>query len=264
MSACTHDHAHPKADVAAALAHAEALCGAQGHRWTEPRRRVLELLVEAGEPVKAYDLMASYGAEGAKPATVYRALEFLEKVGLVHRIVSLSAFQACIGHDGAHGAATPRGCSVPRSHSCSQCSARPSSSRVVRRRPRRLPITYVRGAESLQGQTRAESWSRVKRFAPPRTSRRATTYITAPTARPIGRSTMSRPELCPTAMKIRGRITAPPSWFASWLVRARAEGYGIRIAFAEPETVDIPAFAGTVTLRYARPVDPTPAPSAGG
>jgi Fur family zinc uptake transcriptional regulator len=105
MSACTHDHAHPTVDVAAALAHAEALCGALGHRWTEPRRRVLELLVESGEPVKAYDLMAAYGEEGAKPATVYRALEFLEKVGLVHRIVSLSAFQACIGHDGAHGAA---------------------------------------------------------------------------------------------------------------------------------------------------------------
>lgn len=105
MTACTHDHAHPAADVGAALAQAEARCVQQGHRWTEPRRRVLELLVEAGEPVKAYDLMAAYGEEGAKPATVYRALEFLEKVGLVHRIVSLSAFQACVGHDGAHGAA---------------------------------------------------------------------------------------------------------------------------------------------------------------
>lgn len=104
-SACTHDHAHPDVDVGTALAEAEARCAAQGHRWTEPRRRVLELLVEAAEPVKAYDLMAAYGAEGAKPATVYRALEFLEKVGLVHRIVSLSAFQACVGHDGAHRAA---------------------------------------------------------------------------------------------------------------------------------------------------------------
>jgi uncharacterized protein YlxW (UPF0749 family) len=58
------------------------------------------------------------------------------------------------------------------------------------------------------------------------------------------------------------RLSASPGFVD--LVRARAEGYGIRIAFAEPETVDIPAFAGTVTLRYARPVDPTPAPSAGG
>ena len=45
-------------------------------------------------------------------------------------------------------------------------------------------------------------------------------------------------------------------------VRARAEGYGIRLAFAEPESVDVPAFAGTVTLRYSRPIEsPSPAPA---
>ena len=37
-------------------------------------------------------------------------------------------------------------------------------------------------------------------------------------------------------------------------VRSRAEAYGIRLSFAEPETVDMPAFAGTVTLRYSRPL----------
>jgi len=37
-------------------------------------------------------------------------------------------------------------------------------------------------------------------------------------------------------------------------VRARAEGFGIRLSFAEPESVDMPAFAGTVTLRYSRPL----------
>lgn len=37
-------------------------------------------------------------------------------------------------------------------------------------------------------------------------------------------------------------------------VRARAEGYGIQLSFAEPEAVDMPAFAGTVTLRYSRPI----------
>lgn len=44
-------------------------------------------------------------------------------------------------------------------------------------------------------------------------------------------------------------------------VRSRAEAYGIRISFAEPETVDMPAFAGTVTLRYSRPLaSPSPSP----
>lgn len=36
-------------------------------------------------------------------------------------------------------------------------------------------------------------------------------------------------------------------------IGGRAGGFGIRVAIAEPESVDIPAFAGTVTLRYARP-----------
>jgi len=50
-------------------------------------------------------------------------------------------------------------------------------------------------------------------------------------------------------------------------VRARADAYGIRISFAEPEAVDLPAFAGTITLRYARPIpssSPAPAASPGG
>jgi uncharacterized protein YlxW (UPF0749 family) len=37
-------------------------------------------------------------------------------------------------------------------------------------------------------------------------------------------------------------------------VRSRAEAYGIRLSFAEPESLDMPAFAGTVTLRYSRPL----------
>jgi len=46
-------------------------------------------------------------------------------------------------------------------------------------------------------------------------------------------------------------------------VRARAEGYGIRLSFAEPPTVDMPAFVGTVTLRYSRPLaTPSSTPSA--
>jgi uncharacterized protein YlxW (UPF0749 family) len=46
-------------------------------------------------------------------------------------------------------------------------------------------------------------------------------------------------------------------------IRARSESFGIRVAFAEPDRVDIPAFAGTVTLRYARPAaspEVSPAP----
>jgi len=80
---------------------------AGGERLTPPRRRVLQLLLEAGEAVKAYDLIARYGPDGvaAKPPTVYRALEFLERNGLAHRIASISAYVACSVGDRAHAAA---------------------------------------------------------------------------------------------------------------------------------------------------------------
>tara|TARA_R110000764_G_scaffold92065_3_gene175330 strand:- start:568 stop:945 length:378 start_codon:yes stop_codon:yes gene_type:complete len=74
---------------------------------TAPRRRVLTQLLTAGEPMKAYDLIAGFGEDGqaAKPPTVYRALEFLERRGLAHRIASISAYVACSGGDQAHAAA---------------------------------------------------------------------------------------------------------------------------------------------------------------
>jgi uncharacterized protein YlxW (UPF0749 family) len=43
-------------------------------------------------------------------------------------------------------------------------------------------------------------------------------------------------------------------------VRARSEGYGIGVSLAEPDAVDMPAFVGTVTLRYSRPLESPSAP----
>lgn len=108
MSACGHDHDADAglhgAALGAALQGAADRCDAAGERLTPPRRRVLELLLEAGTPVKAYDLMAAYGDESAKPPTVYRALEFLARQGLAHRIESLNAFIACRLGESAHAA----------------------------------------------------------------------------------------------------------------------------------------------------------------
>jgi len=47
------------------------------------------------------------------------------------------------------------------------------------------------------------------------------------------------------------RLSASPGFVD--FIRARAEAWGLRVSIAEPESVDMPAFAGTVTLRYARP-----------
>ena len=107
---CHHDsHAGglASAALASALTEADTRAGAAGERMTPPRRRVLELLLSAGEPVKAYDLIARFGEDGqaAKPPTVYRALEFLERLGLAHRIASISAYVACSSGEGSHAAA---------------------------------------------------------------------------------------------------------------------------------------------------------------
>lgn len=44
------------------------------------------------------------------------------------------------------------------------------------------------------------------------------------------------------------------------LIRARAELFGIRISFAQPESIIVPAYAGAATLRYGRPPAPSPSP----
>lgn len=103
---CVHSAAAaPRCEPAVALSTAQRQCEARGERWTEPRRRTYELLVQAGRPVKAYDLIAAYKGKGqatTAPPTVYRALEFLLAQGFAHRIESLNAFVACRETTEAH------------------------------------------------------------------------------------------------------------------------------------------------------------------
>ena len=110
MADCGHEHHHTGLSGGARdaeLTRAEQRCEAAEQRLTPPRRRVLELLLEAGQPVKAYDLIAAYGQSGvpAKPPTVYRALEFLSQQGFAHRIESLNAYVACRRGEEGHAAA---------------------------------------------------------------------------------------------------------------------------------------------------------------
>lgn len=107
---CHHHHSDgppEAAEVARALGAADVRLTAEGERMTPARLRVLQLLLAAGEPVKAYDLIARFGEDGqpAKPPTVYRALEFLERKGLAHRIASISAYVACTSGSADHAAA---------------------------------------------------------------------------------------------------------------------------------------------------------------
>jgi len=93
-----HDHA---ACRDTAIARAEGLCARRGARLTPQRREVLDLLLSAHRALGAYEIMDAIDWEGRKPApvVVYRALDFLMELGLVHRLASLNAYVAC-GHGG--------------------------------------------------------------------------------------------------------------------------------------------------------------------
>ncbi|HMB37589.1 MAG TPA: Fur family transcriptional regulator [Wenzhouxiangellaceae bacterium] len=75
----------------------EQRCARDHLRLTPTRRRVLELVLEAEGPVKAYDLLDQLKSEqpNAAPPTVYRALEFLLEHHFIHRLETLNAFVSC-------------------------------------------------------------------------------------------------------------------------------------------------------------------------
>src|ERR1043166_9681958 len=75
--------------VKRALATAERICRERGVRLTETRRRVLEVIREAGRPVGAYGLLAQLSGH-PMPPTVYRAIDFLLAQKFIHRIESLN------------------------------------------------------------------------------------------------------------------------------------------------------------------------------
>ena len=109
-SICAHPHLRTGLEgraLTAELEAAESRCSGSDQRLTAPRRRVLELLLQSGQPVKAYDLIAAFGQDGApaKPPTVYRALGFLERQGFAHRIESLNAYVVCRQGPDSHAAA---------------------------------------------------------------------------------------------------------------------------------------------------------------
>jgi Fur family zinc uptake transcriptional regulator len=94
----------PSAPLQPDLDAAARWCLARGERLTPQRGEVLALLLAQAGPMKAYELLAEIQKRKptAAPPTVYRALDFLVSVGLVHRLGSLNAFIACRHHDHDH------------------------------------------------------------------------------------------------------------------------------------------------------------------
>ncbi|MDE0810985.1 MAG: Fur family transcriptional regulator [Alphaproteobacteria bacterium] len=89
-----HDHTHC---ITGALASAETVCRVRGARLTGQRRRVLEIIWKSHVPMGAYEILAALSPEErpAAPPTVYRALDFLQAHGLVHKIETLKAYVGC-------------------------------------------------------------------------------------------------------------------------------------------------------------------------
>ncbi|MFT6212699.1 MAG: Fur family zinc uptake transcriptional regulator [Alphaproteobacteria bacterium] len=84
--------------INSAMRNAEMICQEKNIKLTKLRKSVLELIWTGHTPQKAYDLLTIFQKEdpAAKPATIYRTLDFLQENGLVHRINRLNAYIGCV------------------------------------------------------------------------------------------------------------------------------------------------------------------------
>ena len=90
-----------KQDIENNLETIETYCRNKGVRFTDQRRIVFKTIAASQKPVGAYDILAEVGKtiNNPKPTTIYRALDFFQEHGFVHKIESLNAFVAChAGH----------------------------------------------------------------------------------------------------------------------------------------------------------------------
>lgn len=85
-----HDHIR-------ALELAEEFCRRVGARLTRLRRNVLMVVLSTEHPLTAYEILDLLRPTdpSVTPAGVYRSLDFLTELGLVHRIDSAKRFIAC-------------------------------------------------------------------------------------------------------------------------------------------------------------------------
>jgi Fur family zinc uptake transcriptional regulator len=116
-ASCVHADAHRDAvDADAVQSRARSYATSKGIPFTSMRQRVLALLAASGKPMAAYEIAEKLSdARKVQAVQVYRALEFLQEAGCVHRLASRSAYFAC-GH--LHGEGEAVVFMV-----CSQCGA---------------------------------------------------------------------------------------------------------------------------------------------
>lgn len=88
----------PAASTKHILQKAALLCRAQGGKLTEKRERVLAQLIRSDTPLSAYEVADQLNKENdlRMPAmSVYRILDFLVSIQLVHKLSSANKYLAC-------------------------------------------------------------------------------------------------------------------------------------------------------------------------
>lgn len=105
MEHSAHQQHNHNACIETALNRAVELCKQKNVRLTAIRKQVLKLIWQSQKPIGAYELLPQLGEAGfnSAPPTVYRALEFLLEMQLIHRIHSLNAFIGCNHPHTNHG-----------------------------------------------------------------------------------------------------------------------------------------------------------------
>ena len=109
-----HDHADHNASCADAVrdgncqrddvtARARAYASSKGLPFTVMRERVLALLSTSLHPLTAYEIADRLSqTKKVQAVQVYRALDFLQEAGCIHRLTARSSYFAC-DHKHAHG-----------------------------------------------------------------------------------------------------------------------------------------------------------------
>ena len=80
------------------LLKAQIQCSQTGLRLTDKRCKVLKILLQATEPLSAYDIADQFKSVFAEPLSAmsaYRMLDFLMQANLVHKLETSNQYLAC-------------------------------------------------------------------------------------------------------------------------------------------------------------------------
>lgn len=68
-----------------------------GLKLTKPRKQIVKLLVNTSKALSPYEMKAVLAKQKIKAdvVTIYRVLEVLENLGLVHKVLALNAYIRC-------------------------------------------------------------------------------------------------------------------------------------------------------------------------